>query len=193
MTKYFLLIAFFISTSLNIFSQNYKEVKIYLNDKNDIQTLVNAGMEFDHFNFNKDNTIDVFINENDFSILKKSGFNYEVLIEDWLTHYNNLPKMNEAEKTQALQKLEQDYGITGFNYGSMGGFYTLAEVNAELDEMYSQYPNLISQKVSIGTTVEGRPIYMVKISDNPTVQENEPQVFIHGVDTMQENPRVWSN
>ena len=177
MTKYFLLVLLFFFSSLNIYSQNYKEVKIYLNDVDDIQTLVNAGMEFDHLNFNKDNTIDVFISENDFAILKTSGFSYEVLVEDWYTHYANLPKLNDAESNFEIQKIEQDFGITGFNYGSMGGFYTLAEVNAELDEMYSQFPNLITQKFSIGTTIEGRPIYMVKISDNPSVSENEPRVL----------------
>ncbi len=181
MTKYFLLVTLFLSTALNLYSQNYKEVKIYLNNNADIQTLVNAGMEFDHLNLNKDNTIDVFIDENDFAILQNSGFNYEVLIDDWYSYYANLPKMTEAEKGQALQEIEQDYGVMGFNYGSMGGFYTLAEVNAELDEMFAQYPTLITQKVSIGTTVEGRPIYMVKISDNPTVNENEPQALYTGL------------
>ena len=181
MTKYFLLVTLFLSTALNLYSQNYKEVKIYLNNNADIQALVNAGMEFDHLNLNKDNTIDVFIDENDFAILQNSGFNYEVLIDDWYSYYANLPKMTEAEKGQALQEIEQDYGVMGFNYGSMGGFYTLAEVNAELDEMFAQYPTLITQKVSIGTTVEGRPIYMVKISDNPTVNENEPQALYTGL------------
>lgn len=166
----------FIAASV-LFGQNYKEVKIYLNDRSDLQSLVDAGMQFDHFNFNKDNTIDVFISESDFTILQSTGFNYEILIDDWYTHYANLPKMSEAEKNAELQKVEQDFGITGFNYGTMGGFYTLAEVNAELDEMFNQYPNLITQKVSIGTTVEGRPIYMVKISDNPSLSETEPQIL----------------
>jgi len=48
MTKYFLLVTLFLSTTLNLYSQNYKEVKIYLNDVTDIQTLLNSGMEFDH-------------------------------------------------------------------------------------------------------------------------------------------------
>jgi murein tripeptide amidase MpaA len=177
MIKNFFLIVFFLFFSLNVFSQNYKVVKIYLNDKNDVQTLINSGMEFDHLNINKDNSIEVFLSENDFSILQISRFNYEILIDDWNTYFANLPGMTETEKTSALQRVENDYGITGFNYGSMGGFYTLAEVNAELDEMYALFPNLITQKVSIGNTIEGRPMYMVKISDNPNVSENEPQVL----------------
>jgi len=177
MTKYFLLVTFFLFTALNIFPQNYKEVKIYLNNTSDIQTLINAGIEFDHLIHTKDNAIQTFITENEFSILQSTGFSYEVIIDDWYSHYSTLPTMTEQEKNSALQKVERDFGITGFNYGSMGGFYTLAEVNAELDEMYSLFPNLITQKVSIGNSIEGKPMYMVKISDNPNVSENEPQVF----------------
>jgi hypothetical protein len=59
----------------------------------------------------------------------------------------------------------------------MGGFYILSEVNAELDSMRMLYPNLISAKTSIGNSIENRPINMVKISDNPDVNENEPQVL----------------
>ena len=177
MAKNLLLIIFTLLFSQQILSQNFKEVKIYLNTKSDVQTLVDAGMQFDHLMFNKDNSINVFISDDDFNILKTIGFNYEILIDDWYTHYDNIPKMSEAEKIQSLQSVSQDFGVTGFNYGSMGGFYTLAEVIGELDEMYTNYSSMITQKVSIGNTIEGRPIYMVKISDNPTVSENEPQVL----------------
>lgn len=177
MIKYLLVSAILFLAAFTSNAQNYKEVKIFLNNISDVQTLQNSGMEFDHFNRNKDNSIDVFISEQDFNILQSTGFSYEVLIDDWYSYYSDLPKMSDEEKFLALQKVEQDFGITGFNYGSMGGFYTLAEVNAELDEMYTQYPALITQKFSIGTSIEGRQIYMVKISDNPNVNENEPQVL----------------
>ncbi len=176
MIKYLLIISLLTLTSLT-FAQNYKEVKIFLNERSDVQQLQSAGMQFDHLVIDKDNTITTFIDENDFEILQSSGFSYEILIDDWSEYYDNLPKMTEEEKLISLEEVERDYGIMGFNYGSMGGFYILAEVIAELDEMFSLYPNLITQKVSIGTTVEGRPIYMVKISDNPSVSENEPQVL----------------
>ena len=59
----------------------------------------------------------------------------------------------------------------------MGGFYTLSEVIGELDNMKIQYPILISTKISIGNSVENRPIYTVKISDNPEFDENEPEIL----------------
>ncbi|MCK5086249.1 MAG: zinc carboxypeptidase, partial [Melioribacteraceae bacterium] len=46
-----------------------------------------------------------------------------------------------------------------------------------LDEMYTAYPSLITQRDSIGSSIENRSIYMVKISDNPTTKEEEPEVL----------------
>lgn len=62
--------------------------------------------------------------------------------------------------------------------GSMGGFFTYAEVEAKLDEFRTNYPNLISAKVSIGQGREGRDIWAAKISDNPDVDENEPEAIV---------------
>ena len=181
MTKYFLLAALFLSTTLNLYSQNYKEVKIYLNDITDINTLFSAGMEFDHLVYEKDNSIRTFISDNDFTILQSTGFSYEILIDDWYNYYANLPKLTEYEKQQFIQQSKDNFNVGGFGYGSMGGFYTLAEINAKLDSMYLQYPNIVTQKFSIGLSIENRPIYAVKISDNPTVNESEPQVHMNSL------------
>ena len=181
MTKYFLLAVLFLSTTLNLYSQNYKEVKIYLNDIKDINTLFTAGMEFDHLVYEKDNSIRTFISDNDFAILQSTGFSYEILIDDWYNYYANLPKLTEYEKQQFIQQSKDNFNVGGFGYGSMGGFYTLAEINAKLDSMYLQYPNIITQKFSIGLSIENRPIYAVKISDNPTVNESEPQVHMNSL------------
>ncbi len=102
--------------------------------------------------------------------------NYEILINDWKAYYHSLPKLTEAEKEMVKIKSAQDFGVTGFGFGSMGGYYTLAEIEADLDEMFQLYPSLITQKFSIGTSIEGRTIWAVKISDNPNISENEPAV-----------------
>lgn len=157
-------------------AQNYKEVKIYLDSKEQLSNLYSLGLEFDHFNWRKDNSITTFISDREFEILQNSGFRYEVLIDDWYSYYANLPKLSDSEKQSFLQLSKEKYNVEGFGYGSMGGFFTLNEINARLDSMYQLYPNIITQKFQIGTTIEGRPIYAVKISDNPNVNENEPQV-----------------
>lgn len=43
--------------------------------------------------------------------------------------------------------------------------------------MHTLYPNITTASNSIGQTLEGREMWMLKISDNPTVDENEPEVF----------------
>ena len=62
--------------------------------------------------------------------------------------------------------------------GAMGGHYTLSQMEAFLDQFHAQHPSICSQKVSIGTSIQGRPIWMVKISDNVNVDENEPEVLL---------------
>ncbi|MCU0415119.1 MAG: immune inhibitor A, partial [Ignavibacteriaceae bacterium] len=104
------------------------------------------------------------------------GLNYEILIDDWKAYYHSLPKLTDAEKDKVKMESERDFGVTGFGYGSMGGYYTLAEIEADLDEMYQLFPNLITQKFSIGTSIEGKTIWAVKISDNPNLNESEPAV-----------------
>jgi len=61
--------------------------------------------------------------------------------------------------------------------GAMGGHYTLAQMESILDQFHNQYPQLCSQRISIGQSIEGRELWMVKISDNVTVDENEPEVY----------------
>jgi len=60
----------------------------------------------------------------------------------------------------------------------MGGYMTLDEVMAALDAIVMDHPSITTDKVNIGTTIEGRPMYAVKISDNPDVDEDEPEILI---------------
>jgi hypothetical protein len=62
--------------------------------------------------------------------------------------------------------------------GSMGGYFTLAEMEALLDQLTAAHPAICTPKFSIGTTIEGRDLWAVKVSDNPFVDEDEPEVRI---------------
>jgi carboxypeptidase T len=63
----------------------------------------------------------------------------------------------------------------GFEY-----FHTYAENERVIDDAVSAHPG-IAKKFSIGQSYEGREIWGIKISDNVNVDENEPEVFIHGL------------
>lgn len=180
MKSLLLTLSFLLMTAFSS-AQNYKEVKIYFDSPSDVQTLQMAGMQFDHFEFLKDNSISVFISDEDFSILETTGFQYEVLIDDWYNYYENLPKLNSMEKEQFILHSIENYNVSGFGYGSMGGYFTLAEIYARLDTMYMMYPNIITEKFVIGYSIENRPIYAVKISDNPNITENEPRAHFNAL------------
>lgn len=64
--------------------------------------------------------------------------------------------------------------------GSMGGYYTYTELVAAMDALQAQYTSLVAPKVSLGQTLEGRDIWMWKVSDNPLQDENEPEILIDG-------------
>jgi carboxypeptidase T len=63
----------------------------------------------------------------------------------------------------------------GFEY-----FHTYAENEQVIDDAVAAHPN-IAMKFSIGKSYEGRDIWGIKISDNVATDENEPEVFIHGL------------
>ena len=179
--KYTFIFLIAIVFTINVYSQNYKQVKIYLNDPKEITLLREAGLEFDHFIWGKDKSIDCFISDDEFIKLKSTSFRYDVLIDDWFEYYKNLPRLSETEKTNIISKSAASYNITGLDFGSMGGYYTLDEVYDRLDLMFTSYPQLITQKYQIGETIEGRPIYAVKISDNPNIEEDEPKVLYNAL------------
>lgn len=61
--------------------------------------------------------------------------------------------------------------------GSMGGYYTYGEIERRLDSLHQVYPHILSTKFSIGSTTEDRPIWCVRISDNPDSAEDEPKIL----------------
>jgi murein tripeptide amidase MpaA len=63
----------------------------------------------------------------------------------------------------------------GFEY-----FHTYAENEQIIDDAVAAHPT-IAMKFSIGRSYEGREIWGIKISDNVATDENEPEVFIHGL------------
>jgi len=154
----------------------YSKVRVYATGNEDILSLNEAGLAFDH-RIQGANYSDVVFNDWEIDRLKKTGVSYEILVDNLEAEYQSRPKPSQADLDALQAQMKQKYGVQGFGFGSMGGYYTFNEIVADLDEMVSLFPNLITVKQSIGTTIEGRDIWMVKISDNPNVNENEEEVL----------------
>ncbi|MFD6324500.1 M14 family metallopeptidase [Streptomyces sp. NPDC058442] len=71
-------------------------------------------------------------------------------------------------------------GLRLFDFPSADSrYHNYAEMNAEIDQRLAAYPDIMSKRV-IGRSYQGRDIVAIKISDNVTVDENEPEVlFTH--------------
>ncbi|XP_067013998.2 carboxypeptidase B [Anabrus simplex] len=59
---------------------------------------------------------------------------------------------------------------------SFNKYNTLSEINAYLDDLAKQYPDLVSVQ-SIGNSTEGRPVNLIKISSGGG---NKPAIFVEG-------------
>lgn len=155
-------------------SDKYAKVRLYINNLSDLNKLIESGVDIDcQLNPKNIDRPELWISYEEIKSLQKAGLNVEVIIPDWDEYYNQMKLKDKADENYFKEK----YGIQGFGYGSMGGFYTFNEVVAQLDTMKILYPTLITERQAIGYSIENRPIWMVKISDNPDLNENEPQVL----------------
>ena len=119
------------------------------------------------------------LSQNDLQKLADQDVEYQVLIEDMQDFYVSR-NQNVSDRDVREAASQSDVPVPdGFNLGSMGGFLTYDEILAELDSMFQQYPELITEiePVNDMTSIEGRPIYYLKISDNPNADEDEPEVL----------------
>lgn len=92
--------------------------------------------------------------------LRAAGFQVDVLVDDLESFYRS--RMSPT--------------LGGGNFGL---YHTVGEAVQAMDDLQALYPSLMTTKTSIGTTLEGRPIYVYKLSDNPNVDENEPEIFFN--------------
>ena len=113
--------------------------------------------------------IEVVGRPGDLARLQRAGLKARVVVPDLAAHHAAALAQHPLVQTDTL--------TPPIGQGAMGGHYTLAEMESILDDFHSNYPNICSQKVSIGQSVEGRDLWMVKISDNVGVDEGEPEVL----------------
>jgi hypothetical protein len=91
--------------------------------------------------------------DRDIAVLENAGFRVTILIEDY-----------QAYNDALFQR----------------GFYrTYAQVYAALDSFVADYPN-ICRLDTIGLSIGGRAIWAMRVTDNPQIEENEPEIRLAG-------------
>lgn len=144
----------------------YKSIRVYGTEPSTYDALHNAGIPLDHVRIKKGEFIDVVVSDEQTALLDENGILFDVLIENMTQYFldRNVPEVSRD-----------------FELGSMLGNYTFSEVEEKMDSLAVLFPNFVSVKDSIGTSIEGRTIWAFKISDNPNIDENEPEVLYTGL------------
>ncbi|MFQ5447916.1 MAG: M14 family zinc carboxypeptidase [Saprospiraceae bacterium] len=175
----------FIFIGIQAEAQRYSRVKIDLDAGHTIVDLARMGLDVEHGEYRRGKSFTGEFADYELAQIRTKGFPTQVLIDDLQAH---LKAMNE--NPQAIERALPPCGNAGpieyqtpvnYTYGSMGGYYTYQEMLNLLDTMAVKYPNIFKARQPVNSTMtthEGRPIYWVKVSDNPDIEEaEEPQIL----------------
>ncbi len=112
------------------------------------------------------------------------GIKYTVTIPDLSKYRKELQNTKGRENFLDCQDHTFDEAVPkNFEFGQVGGFMSSPDYLDQLDIMAFLYPGLISVRKPIGTfkTWQNNSIYVVKISDHPETDEDEPQILYTGL------------
>lgn len=169
----------FVVCSLSAQHSSYSRAKVWLNQA-PISQLAELGIEVDHGEHKTGYYFISDLSEAEINRVQQAGFQVEVLIPNVTEYYANQPA-NTANKQSGggCNNAYSYHTPNAFALGSMGGYFTYQEMLDNLDSMAARYPNLITARQAISSTTshEGRPIYWIKVSDNPNTDENEPEAL----------------
>ncbi len=171
-------------------NETYHRARVRLEGKS-IQEISALGLETDHGEYVPGRHLTNDFSTQELRLLDENGFGYEILIEDVVDYYQS-PERRATEESGArggalCEDDNSDGGVrpyqvpSNFRLGQMAGFYTYDEMLDILDSMRLLFPDLISPRRIVSPNIvthEGRPIYWMRISDNPDTDESlEPEVL----------------
>lgn len=97
----------------------------------------------------------------DLDFLTQHGFVYEIVHQD-------------------LERFYQSR-LSNTPYATMGGYHTFAEIQSAMDSIHNDHPAIAGAKFSIGSTLEGRAQWVMKISSSPNSDNGMPEVFFNSM------------
>ena len=137
----------------------YSVVRVALGSVGDLRRIAGLGIALEGGRFRDSSRIELILEESEVRKIRDAGFVTETVVPDWHAAYAARVKADAPPSSFSTR-------ARGFHLGSMGGYLTLAEVEADVDSMHARYPHLIGARDSIGHSLEGRTIWGVRISGN---------------------------
>jgi carboxypeptidase T len=177
-----LFLMFFLSFQLAAEPSKYARLKILMEGR-ELNELGETGIALQGLEYRPGLYVIGEYSQEEQKLLAEAGFLFEVLIDDMAEYYVGRNAGFDKTTVEASWRVsdpgKRNQTPQNFSLGSMGGFYTYAELLATLDNMHMQFPDLISAKAAIGetTSIQGRPVYWLRISNNPDVEQDKPKVL----------------
>ena len=141
-------------------------VRIPYSGLNQLKILSSLDLNFDHHRNSYE--VDAFVTDDELFIIQERGF--------------NPIKINNEAREYYLELKEQ----TKDSRNPLGEYHNYIELTQFLNDIAISYPE-ITHLFSIGQSVQGRELWDLEISDNPGVNEIEPEfkyvANMHGDDT----------
>jgi carboxypeptidase T len=182
MKPVFTILLLFLFLSLSGQTEKYSRIRVETAEAG-IHQIALLGITLDNAFFT-DNQLILELSSGEIEILRQNKFHFEVLIPDmtgWYVKRNQQPESLTDLHTGS--RLTEKWPVPkGFTLGSLGGFSTYEECMVHLDNMYADYPGLITPRLPLGPmmTQEGRPVYLVRMS-NYDVQHEKAKVLYTGM------------
>lgn len=158
LTSFFLALTLLMSLSALAAEEPHSLVLVYLDSAADLDLIKANNNHLDILRIKPGQHVEIAARKDDLQFLKDSGLRLKVITEN-------------MEASYASQNKDAGFGV----------YHTYSESVAFCDSLHLLYPEVISEKWSIGLTHEGRDIWCFRVSDNPEVDENEPEILIDGM------------
>ena len=154
-----LLLMIFLLAALSANAElKYSLIDVPVTGKTTPEDLGRLGMDIIDYD-NITNVFTIVAAPKDIRKLTSNGFSFSV-------------KMNDMSEFFASRLNQSD---------PMGGYHTWSEAIDEIWILHYAFPNIISTPYSIGQSLEGRDIWAFRVSDNPEIDEDEPEIFYNGL------------
>ena len=160
------LVLFIVNISLFASDNIFSSIRVWSPSIETINSIQKSGIALDHSISRSDVYIDFVVSSYEKEILSKTGIPFEILIDDLSAFYKqrSIPANNR-----------------NFPLGSMQGNYTWDELNQRFEELKNLYPEIISDKIVLGQSIEGNDLWAFKLSDNANIDEEEPEILYTGL------------
>lgn len=166
--RFLALFVFAISISYASGNEAVKQIRVFVSDQATLDRIWSSGIDHEGSEGKVGGWMTFIAGSEELNQLRNKAIGYEIIVEDLASYY-------------ASRLAPGPVNALGFGFGSMGGYYTYAEIGQQLDSLRLLYPNLITAKQTVGTSIQNRPIWAVKMTANPGGAPARPQVHLNAL------------